>query len=261
MTQPERTPKALGALAVFDPAAVRISYTSPAQTITAEAAPAAQATPGTTELAGLAGLVWALRTAADLPGVAVIVDPALGDNAAAGDGGGCGAAPVLEIGADLLTGPASLALYGTLAHEIAHLALHHPGQRATAAWKVLSSVAAGFAAGSLLTGLPAWVSAGLAAVAGAAHLIWAQARRLGEYDADTYAVTLLERAGLPGRETVTAMLRQLTDDEPRWYAAAGWIVGEHPTAAARLRNLDPAPSAPRLTWRRLIPRRRPQPLR
>ncbi|MEV4180689.1 M48 family metalloprotease [Streptosporangium canum] len=252
MTQPERVPAVQGTLAVFDPAAVRISYNSPAPTVegtAGDAVPTAdQARVIDGELPGLAALVWALRSAAELPGVAVIVDPALGDNAAAADCGRCARVPVLELGADLLQARRRLALCGTLAHEIAHLALGHPGQGSAAEWQHTARVAAIGALLVLVFDRP-WAAVGLTVVAAALHLLGTRVRRLAEYDADSYAVTLLERAGMPGAQTVTAMLADVADDEPRWYTLAGWAVGEHPTAAARLRTIGTGLCAPRLDWR------------
>ncbi|SNT60628.1 Peptidase family M48 [Streptosporangium subroseum] len=253
MTQPERTPKARGTLAIFDPAAVRISYRPPTTVIDAAPAQTAPLTTApevadTAELAGLAGLVWALRCAAELPGVVVVVDAQLGTNAVAVDQGRCARAPMMKLGANLLQTPQSLALYGTLAHEIAHLALGHTDTCSAPEWKHTSRVAGVGALVTLALNRPG-AAATLAAVSAVLHLIASRVSRVAEYDADTYAVTLLERAGLPGVQTMTAMLTDVADDDPRWYALAGWIAGEHPAAAARLRNLSRGFTAPRRTWR------------
>ncbi|MEV7012009.1 M48 family metalloprotease [Streptosporangium sp. NPDC051022] len=240
MTHPKHTPKTPGALTVFDPAAVRISYAPPADDSTPDSADDVAETEATaaaaksTDLPGLAALAEALRTAAHLPGVVVVVDSAIGDNAAAGGHDRCSRTPVLELGADLLGEPRRQVLEGTLAHEVAHLALGHPTRSWATIWRNAARAAV---AGALLTAAAGWLQTAvvLAALTVALCLITVRVRRLEEYDADHYAVTLLDRLGQPGLQILTTMLVDAARDEPAWYSWGGWVAGEHPTAAARLR--------------------------
>ncbi|MEV7907743.1 M48 family metalloprotease [Streptomyces anulatus] len=196
------------------------------------------------ELTGLAELVAALRHRAELPGVLIRLDSELGTNAEA-LGSHCSRTARIDLGAELLQEPASRALYGTIAHEIAHHALDH-GQAA-----LVRHYRAGLAKTGLLVGLalrlPFAVLVALAFLALVAHLAAARAARLEEYDADTYAVRLLDAVGLPGRRIVAAALADLPA-ESAGYLLAGWMFGSHPTPRARRRTLASGRPARRMRW-------------
>lgn len=196
------------------------------------------------DLPGLAELVCALRHCAQLPGLLIRITPDLDGNAEA-VGSRCDRAPRVNLGADLLRGPDSLALYGVLAHEIAHHALDHGRTRAF--WCNPAWLAKAALLGGLVLRLPLPALAVLVCVVLAAELADARRERLQEYDADTHAVRLLDAVGLPGRRLVAAALADVIDAPP-CYRLIGWAFDGHPSARARRRTLATGRPARRLRW-------------
>lgn len=194
------------------------------------------------ELAGLADLAAALRFHAALPGVLITLNPGLGDNAEASVSR-CSSTARIDLGPDLLT--SSQPLYGVLAHEIAHHALDHGHDTVIQRYRVAMAKTA------LLVGLalrlPFALLVVLAVGVVVAHLVAARRSRLQEYDADAYAVRLLDASGLAGRRIMTAALADLPAD-PIGYQLGGWVFGGHPTARARRRTLAAGHPARRLRW-------------
>ncbi|MGW0073232.1 M48 family metalloprotease, partial [Streptosporangium sandarakinum] len=149
--------------------------------------------------------------------------------------------PTIDLGADLL---GTSALEAVVAHEIAHLALPHgktPGPRWLAR---LSSTLRAIAVGAVLAvlgGLVGWwlclAAAGAAVLAFAADLGRAYLMRRNEYEADAYAVRLLDATGRDGRALLRAALELEGIHETRWEVRAGWLRSDHPPATARLRRL------------------------
>ncbi|MFC7382213.1 M48 family metalloprotease [Sphaerisporangium rhizosphaerae] len=137
----------------------------------------------------------------------------------------------------LLQDDTALILPATLAHEIAHQALGHPGRRIL---RLLTHLqCAGLAFGVLAMALHApWpLILVTAVVTVAARLCLDRTYCHDELAADLHAVTLLDRAGIPGRRAIGATLAEDAAAEPRWHALTGWIFTGHPTVSARLRNL------------------------
>uniref|UniRef100_UPI003F494E84 M48 family metalloprotease n=1 Tax=Sphaerisporangium sp. CA-236357 TaxID=3240030 RepID=UPI003F494E84 len=228
-------------LVAFDPANVRTIYDPPG----VDVAPAD--VDQDAELVGLAGLAWALRQAAELPGV--ILQPAPGiDGGAQTVGSPCVPVPTIQVDPELLAGT-TLSVYGTLAHEIAHQALDHPGRLTLRLWWATTRVAAVAGLLALAARTPWQITTAALAVSVGARLMWARGCRLDEYDADTYSVTLLDRTGVPGADAVLAALFAIAHRDTRWYRLFGWIAGTHPTAAARMRVVDRGRRAARLDWR------------
>lgn len=189
------------------------------------------------DLAALAELTAELAATVQAPGVVVrVLDQ--GTRAEAGLNHGV---PTVTVGADLLGSPA---LDAILAHEIAHLALSH-GQTPIPRWLVgLSAALRLTAVGvvlAVLAGLAGWwlclVAAGAFALAVTADLARAYLARCREYEADAYAVQLLDQAGRDGRAALRAALRLEEAHETPWGARVGWLRSDHPPAAARLRRL------------------------
>ncbi|MBB4913338.1 M48 family metalloprotease [Streptosporangium saharense] len=194
------------------------------------------------ELAGLADLAAALRVHTTRPGLLITLDPDLDHNARASVNL-CDGTDRIDISPDLLTsGPQPL--YGVLAHEIAHHALNHGDGiiRRYRARVVQAALLAGLA-----LNLPSLALLGLVGLMFGVHLADARRSRLEEYDADAYAVRLLDAAGAPGRRIVAAALADLPAD-PIGYRLGGWMFGGHPTARARRRTLATGRPARRLRW-------------
>lgn len=194
--------------------------------------------------AGLADLMSALRQRTELPGVLICLNPELGDNAEA-LGSHCSRIARIDVGTDLLQDAASQTLYGAVAHEIAHHALDHGLDTLAQRYRVA------LARTGLLVGLalrpPFALLVVLALLTLVMHLVAARRSRLQEYDADAYAVRLLDAAGLPGRRIMAAALADLHTDSIG-YRLAGWMFGSHPTARARRRTLATGRPARRLRW-------------
>jgi len=200
-------------------------------------------TVATGELAGLAQLTHELATCARVGTVMVRVVDAEGNASAYPDRG----IPTIEVGGELVDTPA---LDGVIAHEIAHLALRHPDARLPQLLSRLSFgcfASAGAAALLSLVGTAGgwtlWISLAIAAavVAKAVDLVVAWLERRQEYEADAYAVLLLNAADRPGLACTRAALAVAGEGESRWYQLAGWVLTTHPPAAARLRRLQPQP--------------------
>lgn len=197
----------------------------------------------TGELAGLAQLTHELAAATRIGNVMVRVVDAEGNAIAGRDRG----IPTIEVGGDLVDTPA---LDGVIAHEVAHLALRHPDARVPKLLGRLSSVclmAAGAAALLSLVGTAGgrtlWITLAIAAaVAGKAlDLTAAWMERRQEYEADAYAVLLLNAADRPGLASTRAALAVAAEEESRWYQRAGWVLTTHPPAARRIQRLAPTP--------------------
>ncbi|MFD0890862.1 M48 family metalloprotease, partial [Streptosporangium algeriense] len=177
--------------------------------------------PGLTEgeLAGLADLAAALRCHTTRPGMLIALDPELGDNARASVSL-CDGTARIDLGPALLaSGPQPL--YGVLAHEIAHHALDHGP---TLLQRCRMRVAQAALLGGLALNLPSLAVLALAVLMIGVHLVDARRSRLEEYDADAYAVRLLEAAGLPGRRIMTAALSDLPADSIAC-RLGGWVFG------------------------------------
>ncbi|MEV0197386.1 M48 family metalloprotease [Nonomuraea sp. NPDC050691] len=193
------------------------------------------------ELPGLAALAAVVRDAAHLPGLLVYVADELGDNATA-ETRSCGSVLRVGIGADLLEERRSAALLGSVAHEVAHHALGHltgllvPALERVAVWSYTVAVVA-----AVVAPVPRWVTPVLLVVALSAYLVARWWRRAAEYAADRHAVSLLDGLGLPGRQVVTAMLREDLEVEPAWYAVVGRLAGSHPPAISRLHRIAAVP--------------------
>ncbi|WP_371781716.1 M48 family metalloprotease [Streptosporangium subroseum] len=207
-----------------------------------------------TDLPGLAELVCALRHCAQLPGLLIRITPDLDNNAEAA-GSRCDRTPRVNLGTDLLQEPDSLPLYGVLAHEIAHHALDHGRTRAF--WCNPPWLAKAALLGGVVVHLPLTALAVLVCIVLATVLAGARRDRLQEYDADAYAVQLLDGIGLPGRRLVAAALADLIEAPPG-YRLIGWAFDGHPSARARRRTLATGRPARRLRWA-LLWQRTPNP--
>ena len=165
--------------------------------------------------------------AAGIPSVLVTVDPD-GETGAWSYADPCTGTARIEIGAELLDQPNEVRLAGALAHEAAHLVLGHT--KPPTCWDARAVAIAALV--SAAAGAPWWVL--LVGLVGATvlHLVDLMGQRREEIAADAFSVTLLDAAGLPGREIVAATLAQIPDDT-RWYRAVGWVVGSYPTATSR----------------------------
>jgi len=195
----------------------------------------------TGELAGLAQLTHELATCARVGAVMVRVVDAEGNALAGRDQG----IPTIEVGGELVDTPA---LDGVIAHEVAHLALRHSDARLPRLLSRLSFACLATGAVAALLSLfdtaserMLWITLAIAAaVAGKAlDLVVAWLERRQEYEADAYAVLLLNAADRPGLACTRAALAVAGEEESRWYQLAGWVLTTHPPAAARLRRLQP----------------------
>ncbi|MFF4415930.1 M48 family metalloprotease [Streptosporangium sp. NPDC001559] len=204
--------------------------------------PAVTAEKAVSELAGLADLAAALRRHTTRPGLLITLDPNLDHNARASVNL-CNGTDRIDISPALLTS-APQVLYGVLAHEIAHHALNH-GDGIIRRYR-MRVVQAALLAGLALN-LPSLALLALIGLMFGVHLADARRSRLEEYDADAYAVRLLDAAGAPGRRIVAAALADLPA-EPIGYRLGGWVFGQHPTARARRRTLATGRPARRLRW-------------
>lgn len=198
----------------------------------------------------LAGMVWALRSTAHLPGVIVKVDPEfLAPDAMVADGGGCSPIPGVTVSPGLIDGnPANaLVLYGTLAHEMAHVRMGHLTDRAHQRWtRLMRALLAGAVIGTALAG-PSWAALAAVAAAGLVFLVRAHGARLAEYEADHQATVLLKAAGVPGT-AMTDMLTGLASHETRWTRRIGWLLDEHPPTASRIAAVRRGIPPRRLDW-------------
>ncbi|MEU1875766.1 M48 family metalloprotease [Streptosporangium sp. NPDC020072] len=194
------------------------------------------------ELAGLADLAAALRSHATRPGLLITLAPDLDRNAEASVSL-CDGTARIDVGPALLTSDPQ-ALYGVLAHEIAHHALNH-GDGIVRRYR--ARVAQAALLGGLALSLPSLAVLALALLVIGVHLADARRSRLEEYDADAHGVRLLEATGLPGRQIMAAALADLPA-ESTGYRLAGWVFGQHPTARARRRTLAAGRPARRLRW-------------
>jgi len=158
-----------------------------------------------------------------------------------------GERPRIVLGAALVAGDRDR-LYGVLAHEVAHHRLRHlrrptpsEGFRfAVVKWTLPAMAAyAALAFGAALTyGVVAVFLGGLALAFGVAtRLSLKRGFRRGEFDADAESVRLLNGLGLPGAELAAASLMAYKPLS-RWYRLVGWLWGEHPTLAQRLRAIS-----------------------
>ncbi|MET8145674.1 M48 family metalloprotease [Sphaerisporangium sp. NPDC005288] len=178
-------------------------------------------------------LADALRRAADLPGVLMRRDVELGPAAQLTESR-CTHVPIVHLGAELAAGPLA-PLTGTLAHELAHQALGHLRTRPLVVWWACHQLT--LMAGVLALALRSPWCLVLFAACVAARIIWARISRTQEYQADAYAVRLLDRTGLPGLDITTSTLWAGQHHDTWWYRTVGWMTGTHPTAAARVRHL------------------------
>ncbi|MEV0826407.1 M48 family metalloprotease [Nonomuraea rubra] len=194
--------------------------------------------PGGDDVSGIAELVRLLTSGADLPGVVVLVDEDLGDTAAALEVDQCGHTPMLLCGSAWVEG-SRLAMYGTIAHEVAHHALGHTRASARVLLPRLPCFALVAAAAALLGG-HVWVAALILLAAPLARLVCLRRCRRHEREADAHAVTLLNAAGLPGTASLTAVLDGIAAAESRWNRTLGWLAATHPPVWARRRHLNAA---------------------
>ncbi|MGW4640787.1 M48 family metalloprotease [Sphaerisporangium sp. NPDC004334] len=202
----------------------------------------AEAPEDVADLPGLAKLICALRHSARLPGLLVHITPELEDNAEA-LAVRCDRTPRIDLGTGLL-GEGD-ALYGVLAHEIAHHALGHGV--AAPFWRRPSWWARAALLAGLIVHLPVLLLGVLGCLVVAVHAAGVRRARLEEFDADFHAVLLLDAAGLPGRRLMAAALADLID-LPAGYRLIGWLLDDHPSAKARRRLLATGRRARRLRW-------------
>lgn len=190
---------------------------------------------------GIVSGLEALVAARPLSGAIVYVDPGEdGRDDAIYGGRGCGgeSVPLIRLGGNR----PEQSLWVSFAHELGHHAQSQRGRFVSAhIWKTAFGVA--LVAAYLTVLLPApprwliWTVAVSGVVAAAAKLASLAFLRASEYDADRYAVCLLDAAGLPGRTLVLGML----DRELR-LRPDGWMVWfspflTHPTLGRRMARI------------------------
>lgn len=180
-----------------------------------------------------------LRRLAGLPRLLVASSSSARGGARADIPSDCTPGPTITLGVEALDEPPLVRL-ATLAHEIAHHALGHPGK--TIAY-VLAYAQRGALAGVLLAaGMGAWsMVAACLVLALAVRLVNDATYRADEYAADAHALALLDRAGFNGETAMTAMFTADIVRDPWWHVAGGWVLSGHPPVHARARRLADIP--------------------